>query len=121
MQLAKDKTYMKETMMVETKTTEKKVIAQPTEHPHIEIQEGFCGGRPKISSTRLPVWVIVGYHKMGLSDDEIMMLYPYITAAQYYDALSYYYDHKDEVDDFLAQNSEKYWMIKTEGASWRRK
>lgn len=108
-------------MMAKLKTTEEKTIAQPTEHPHIEIQEGFCGEHTKIVGTRLPVWVIAGYHKMGLSDDEIMILYPHISAAQYYDALSYYYDHKDAIDDFLAQNSEEYWMAKTEGASWRRK
>ena len=95
------------------KISEELVVVQRTEHPYIDRKPGVCGGKPKIVGTRLPVWVLAGYHKMGLLDDEILRMYSHITAAQFYDALSYYYDHKDEIDEFLAKNTEEYWMKKS--------
>ena len=85
-------------------------MPQNTEHPHMDRVPGVCGGEPKVKETRIPVWIIAGWHCMGMSMDEIMVMYPQLNAAQVFDALSYYYDHKAEVDEVRYQNSEEYWQ-----------
>jgi uncharacterized protein (DUF433 family) len=47
--------------MAETK--ERKIVR--TEHPHIVKVEGVCGGREVIVGTRIPVWLIANFWKMG--------------------------------------------------------
>jgi len=80
---------------------------QTTEHPHIERMPGVCGGEPKIKGTRIPVWIVAGWHALGQSVDDIVAMYPHLSAAQVHDALSYYYDHRAEVDAVRAQNAER--------------
>ena len=65
---------------------------------------GVCGGQPSIRGTRIPVRAIVGYHKLGLSVDEILTGLPHLTPAQVYEALSYYYDHADEIEAAIQEN-----------------
>lgn len=91
---------------------------QRTDHPHIDRVAGVCGGEPKIKGTGIAVWVIAGWHGMGMSVDEIVAIYPHLTAAQVHDALSYYYDHKAEIDEVRAQNTEEYWQAKL-GDGWK--
>ncbi len=49
---------------------------------------------------------------MGMDADEILTMYPHLTAAQVHDALSYYFDYKAEVDAVRAQNTEEYWQAR---------
>ena len=67
-------------------------------HPHVECRSGVQGGRAVIKGTRFPVSSIVQNHRRGLSVDEILREFPHLTPAQVYDALSYYYDHREQVD-----------------------
>jgi len=64
----------------------------------------ICGGRPSLRGTRVTVRAIVGYHKLGLSVDEILAALPHLTPAQVYEALSYYYDHMDEIEQEIQEN-----------------
>ncbi len=59
---------------------------------------GICGGQPILRGTRVPVKAIAGYHKLGMSVDEILAGLPHLTPAQVYEALSYTYDHEDEIE-----------------------
>ena len=59
---------------------------------------GLCGGRPILRGTRISVRTIVGYHQLGMSADAILAELPHLTPAQVYEALSYYYDHVDEIE-----------------------
>lgn len=65
---------------------------------------GVCGGRPIIRGTRVTVRAVVGYHKLGLGLDEILAALPHLTPAQIYEALSYYYDHIDEIEQEIQEN-----------------
>jgi uncharacterized protein (DUF433 family) len=87
-------------MATETQTTR-------TEHPHIVMTPGYCGGRPRIDGTRLSVEFIVKQIATGDTPIDIADSYPdgYVTAAAVYDALSYYYDHKDEIDTAIEEHS----------------
>ncbi|GBD97994.1 hypothetical protein BMS3Abin07_00001 [bacterium BMS3Abin07] len=89
-------------------------------HPYISIKKGVCGGEPVITGTRISVSLIIEMDRAGHSVDEIVAMYPHITHAQVYDALSYYYDHKEEIDRIIEENKEGYWIEKTEGETWRK-
>ncbi|HEY2883396.1 MAG TPA: DUF433 domain-containing protein [Pirellulales bacterium] len=67
--------------------------------PHIVSTPGYCGGKPRIADSRIRVQDIVLLHdRVGLSADEIVDRYPHITLAGVYAALSYYFDHRGEID-----------------------
>lgn len=70
----------------------------PAAAPYVTAAPEVCGGRPTIQGTRIPVKTIVGYHKLGLQMDEILEGLPALTPAKIYAALSYYYDHQDEIE-----------------------
>ena len=80
------------------------------EHPYIVRVPGVRGGQPVIIGTRIPVWIIVDHFKMGRPLDYILENYD-LTAEQVYDALSYYYEHTDEIEQTIALNSDQeYWQ-----------
>ncbi len=73
-------------------------MSQTSVTQHIEITPGVCGGKPRIAGHRIRVQDIVIWHEMmGLSADEIIYHHPSITLADVYAALSYYYDHLEEI------------------------
>jgi uncharacterized protein (DUF433 family) len=43
---------------------------------------------------------------MGETPEEILEKYPHLTLAQVYDALSYYYDHQEEIDRDMEADTE---------------
>jgi uncharacterized protein (DUF433 family) len=71
-------------------------------HPYVERRAEVHGGRPVIKGSRFPVSSIVLNHRRGLSVDEILREFPQLTPAEVYDSLSYYYDHRSEIDDEIA-------------------
>ena len=79
---------------------------QTAEHPYIISQADLCGGSPIIRGTKFPVRSVVNYVlRQGLSPEELVKEFTHLTLAQVYDALSYYYDHKDTIDKDLFDNS----------------
>jgi uncharacterized protein (DUF433 family) len=77
-----------------------------TEHPYIVRIEGVCGGRPIIAGTRISVRTIVERVRLGDSPEQIVQTYPPLTLAQVYDALSYYHEHKSEIEAEIVANEE---------------
>ncbi len=73
-----------------------------SEHPHIGRMERVCGGEPIILGTRISVARVVEFLKAGNSVDEILEALP-LSPAQAHDALSYYYDNQEEIDQILEQ------------------
>lgn len=88
-------------------------------HLYIETNKDVCGGEPVLTGTRIAVKIIIGWIKMSKEVDEIVAMYPNINHAMVYDALSYYYDHKSEVDKLLRENTIEYQLKQTEGEGWR--
>jgi uncharacterized protein (DUF433 family) len=87
---------------------------------YIERKKGVCGGEPVIVGTRISVSLIAELEKLGYTADEIVTMYPHITHVQVYDALSYYYHHRNEIDKLIEENKEGYWMEETRGEGWRK-
>jgi uncharacterized protein (DUF433 family) len=80
-------------------------------HPHIEIIQGTGGPRPVVKGSRVGVEVIVQYMQAGYSPQDVANeLLPHLTLAQVYGALSYYEDHRPELDDSLAENTPTRWQ-----------
>jgi len=55
------------------------------------------GGDPCIAGTRVPVWLLVESRQLGLSDEEILRVYPSLGAGDLLRAWSYYDAHRDEI------------------------
>jgi len=80
-------------------------------YPHIVKIDGVCGGQAVIEGTRIAVWHIVGYYyKVGMSVEDILAEWDYLTPAQVFSALAYYHDNRQEVDEARAQNSYESWQ-----------
>ena len=79
-------------------------MTRATEHCHIVIHDEILGGEPVIKGTRTPVRAIVESWRMGMSPEEIRQGLPHLTLAQVFDALSYYDDHRSEIDAFIEKN-----------------
>lgn len=85
---------------------------QQTEHPHIVRVPGICGGRPIIRGTRISVRHIAQLYKAGDTVEEILQAHPHLSAAAVYDAISYYLDHQQEIEQEITENRIEALMAK---------
>jgi uncharacterized protein (DUF433 family) len=85
--------------MAETK--ERKIVR--TEHPHIVRIEGVRGGDEVVEGSCITVWIIANYWLMGMSPEEIASELN-LPLSHVFDALSYYLDHKDEIERRIEEN-----------------
>jgi len=65
---------------------------------------GVCGGNACIGNTRIPVWVLVGYRRLGSSDAELLKCYPHLTAADLVNAWSYADAYPEEIETAIREN-----------------
>ena len=73
----------------------------------IVITPGTCGGKPRIAGHRIKVQHVALWHlREGLSPEEIVEDHPSITLAEVHAALSYYYDHKEQIDKDIREGEE---------------
>jgi uncharacterized protein (DUF433 family) len=60
---------------------------------------GVCGGKPRIAGHRIKVSnIAVSHERMGLAPHQIVQNHPGLTLGDVYAALSYYWDHREEID-----------------------
>ena len=82
------------------------IIGEKTKHPFISLKKKVSGGQPVIGGTRIKVLDIsFRYEFMGWSADRIIDEYPHLKLEQVYDALSYYYEHKDFFNNKLREDT----------------
>ncbi len=79
--------------------------ALKTEHPHIVCVAGVCGGEPLIDGLRVTVRHVATLYARGESIREIADALG-ITEAQVFHGLSYYFDHREEIDALIAQEDQ---------------
>jgi len=73
----------------------------PTDY--VESAPGAGGGKPCLRGTRTKVSEIARRHEhMGQTPDEIVDALPHLTLAAVHAALTYYYDHREEIEAELA-------------------
>jgi uncharacterized protein (DUF433 family) len=98
---------------------------QPVEHPHITRVPGVLGGRPILRGSRLPIWQVAkAIVHLGEPIEDYIADHPHLTIAKIYDGLSYYYDHRAEVDREIEENkagtsAAESGMVADERGIWR--
>ena len=75
-----------------------------TKHCYIASNPAILNGEPIVKGTRTSVRAIVENWRLGLSPEEIIIHLPHLTLAQVFDALSYYSDHQNEIDNYIEEN-----------------
>ena len=73
-----------------------------TNHKHITLDQE---GEAYIDGTRIKVKQLIYYYRSGLSIEGILEGLPNVTAAQFFDALSFYHDHKEQINESLQQDN----------------
>ena len=90
-------------------------VKKPKIHPHVFRQKDICGGRDIIAGTRIPVWSIIKWYKLGLSVEEVMREFPQLTPSQVHDAFSYYYDNPEEIEKDIVENENEAFLRESLG------
>ena len=79
-------------------------MATQTEHVYVERDEAILGGEPVIKGTRTPVRAVVELWRLGCAPEETVNELPHLSLAAVFDALSYYSDHQEEINDYIERN-----------------
>ena len=80
-------------------TTSKHVYAHITKDPEV------CGGKACIDSTRISVADIVCLLDEGYTPDRMLNVFATpLTLSQVHAALTYYYDHREEIEASFAED-----------------
>lgn len=77
---------------------------QATAHLYIVTDNQILSGEPIIKGTRTPVRAIVEIWRQGVPPEAIPNQLPHLTLAQVFDALSYYSDNQDAINQHIARN-----------------
>ena len=91
-------------------------------YPHITKRSGVRGGKACIDLTRICVNSVVFLHKEGKTPEQIVVEYPDLSLAQIHAALTYYYDHVNEIEAELKEEEgwdERYERRKAEALAER--
>jgi uncharacterized protein (DUF433 family) len=66
-----------------------------------------CAGRPCIAGTRIRVQDIYVWHELqGRSADAIVSSFPQLAMADVYAALTYYWEHREEIQTQMKEETE---------------
>ncbi len=72
----------------------------------VEKTGGVCGGSACIIRTRIPVWTLVSFKKLGISDVSLLTAYPSLRQQDLNNAWAYYEANKPEVDFDIKENND---------------
>lgn len=68
-------------------------------YAHIDINPEICSGQPHIRGSRITVSLIAReVESLRMSPDEVIAAHTHLSLAQVHAALTYFYDHRDEVE-----------------------
>jgi uncharacterized protein (DUF433 family) len=70
-----------------------------------------CEGRPRITGKRFSVEQIATLTKEGLSPQQILREYDFLTLAEVHAALAYYYANQEQVEQYLADEIVEYQQL----------
>jgi uncharacterized protein (DUF433 family) len=79
-------------------------MIQITENRYVVRNDKILSGEPIIKGTPTPVRAIVETWRQGVFPEEILKLWPHLTLAQVFDALSYYSEHQEEINEYIQRN-----------------
>lgn len=101
------------TQKVEWLITERKRPMLLTDHHYVVCDTKMHRGEPTIRGTAITVRTVVERTRLGDSVQDVAEAYPVLTPARVHDAMGYYYDHIDEIEQYIVENKEAAkWMSK---------
>ena len=72
---------------------------------HIAVTPGVSGGKARVAGSRIRVQDIVTWHEsLGQSPEEIVQQFPQLSLADVHAALTYYFDHREDIDRQMAED-----------------
>ncbi len=74
--------------------------------PGIEKTPGVAGGEACIIRSRIPVWVLENYRRLGWSEATILENYPSLRAMDLVNAWSFVDIHPEEIEKAIIKNQE---------------
>jgi len=77
---------------------------EPTNHLYITRHNGILGGEPIVAGSRISVSAIITYWKQGDKISQILNIFPHLSLEQVLDALSFYLEDQDEIDELIRLN-----------------
>ena len=72
----------------------------------IQKTPGVVGGDACIRHTRIPVWLLVEWRRLGVSDSDLLDDYPYLTTADLATAWEYYQRNQAEIEEAIRRQQE---------------
>jgi uncharacterized protein (DUF433 family) len=73
-------------------------------NPLIDRTPGVVGGSARITRTRIAVWTLESYRRLGWNDEQLLSDYPTLRQTDLDAAWIYVSRHQDEIDVEIAQN-----------------
>ena len=78
----------------------------PTTSSWVSKKPDRCGGDACVRDSRIPVWVLVNYRRLGATDTEILNAYPTLTPSDLEVAFEYAEGRREEIDQAIRENEE---------------
>jgi len=86
-----------------------------TEHPRVVVTRGAGGDQATVKGTRLSIALLAALFNRGESPAGLLSMFPHLTPAALYDAISYYFDHKPEIDEDIYSDSLEHVLAELRG------
>jgi uncharacterized protein (DUF433 family) len=74
--------------------------------PGIDFSASVCGGDACIARTRIPVWLLEGYRRLGITERDLLDSYPSLRAEDLVNAWANARIHAVEIDGQIHANDE---------------
>jgi len=65
-----------------------------------------CGGRAIVNRTRIPLWIMENYRRLGISEQEFYEVFPTLTKEDFKEAWEYIELHPEEIKKDILENEE---------------
>ena len=72
--------------------------------PGIEVTPGVCGGAACLAGTRIPVWTLEQYRRLGAGEADLLAAYPSLRAEDLVNAWAYIRSHQNEIERQISEN-----------------
>lgn len=72
--------------------------------PGIEKTPGVAGGEARVVRTRIPVWTLENYRRLGWREAQILENYPTLRAVDLVNAWAYAEAHPQEIEQAIQEN-----------------
>jgi len=97
--------------------------AKKATYPHIESTPDVRVGKPCIVGTRIAVVDIAIAHTQGIKPEEMLTYFSSrpLTLAEVHAALTYHYDHPEELEDYLRRSEKAIGEIEAAKAEYLRR